>query len=163
MPNIRYAFRREDGLVVSLCGNEFAWPVLDFEAIGKEGDYTQPFQYNLEKIKVLDMGIDFPLLVWTRFVPANVKNVHREFWGLKPLPVPPLPRDIPELLTRHKVRVFYCRPDETTVYILHRPWGTGPGLFHSFHKTERGYCFLGVADRIDDQLVHFPRRLVSQP
>lgn len=86
---IQYGIEKETGIVLSRVGSEVAYPVLDFEAIGKggdgyaEGDFRGPTRYELEKMSVY--MIDYPSIRWTRKIPATVKNVHRVFWGFKPL------------------------------------------------------------------------------
>lgn len=72
---IQYAIHKDDGIVVSRVGRELAWPVIDFQSIGQDGDFTKPFDYNLAK---------FPLR-WTKKIPVPLKNRHRKFWGMKPL------------------------------------------------------------------------------
>jgi hypothetical protein len=97
-----------DGTGISRCGSEVAFPVLDFEAIGKggggfaPGDFTGPIRYELEKSPIhpyfRDGGGDgetrYPDVRWTKGygnthgtppIPLEVRNAHREFWGLKPL------------------------------------------------------------------------------
>ena len=66
--------------------NSVAWPVLDYESIGENGDYTQPFEYNLEEFDPVAV-LPRTDVRWTRKIPIDVKNLHREFWGLKPLKV----------------------------------------------------------------------------
>lgn len=58
-------------------------PVLEYEKIGEGGDFTKPLTYRLEA-----MGIEALLharLKWTRKIPTETKNLHRRFWGMKPL------------------------------------------------------------------------------
>ena len=86
---IRYAVDRDSGEVVSRVGREFAWPILDFEAIGKNGDFTAPFEYNLEKIDGPEAHYAARSLFYTRHVPTVVKNLHRAFWGMAPVAEPP--------------------------------------------------------------------------
>ncbi len=82
---IQYAVHSDDGLVISRVGSEVAWPVLDFEKIGQDGDYTKPFEYQLEKMPVITIGREWRLLKWTKKIPVRLKNRHRKFWGFKPL------------------------------------------------------------------------------
>ena len=84
---IQYAVDRDSGGVVSQVGSEYAWPILDYEAIGQGGDFTGPMQYNLEKIDRYRAGRVY--LHFTKRVPTEVKNIHRAFWGMpavKPIP-----------------------------------------------------------------------------
>jgi hypothetical protein len=79
----------EDGLVYSRVGSEAAVPVLDFEAIGQggdgyePGDFRGPTRYTLEKTTVYELR--FEGIRWTKNIPVEVKNVHRVFWGFRPL------------------------------------------------------------------------------
>ena len=60
-----------------------AVPVLDYDEIGADGDFTKPFTYHLEA-----MGIEALFqanLRWTRQASLAVRNTHREFWGVGPL------------------------------------------------------------------------------
>ena len=102
MRTITYAIHMHDGYVVSQVGDELAWPVLDFDAIGKggrnkcvdlgeegeklyaKGDFHGPTRFDLDKLPVLECR-EYRHLVWTRKVPLTVKNYHRAFWGMKSL------------------------------------------------------------------------------
>lgn len=62
-----------------------AVPVLDYLAIGCDGDFSAPLTYNLE-----GMGTEALIgsrLRWTRKIPTRINNTHRQFWGMRPLPV----------------------------------------------------------------------------
>jgi len=93
-----------DGTVISRVGSEVAFPVLDFQAIGQggegyePGDFRGPEQYSLEK-----SGTHFFFryeecrysdVKWTKGfgnthgtppIPLDIRNIHRVFWGFKPL------------------------------------------------------------------------------
>lgn len=84
MKNITYAINR-DGLVYSRVGSEVAVPVLDYEAIGRGGDFTSPLKCALQKFPVFDLVHEWDELEWTKKLPAWLKNKHRAFWGMKPL------------------------------------------------------------------------------
>lgn len=75
----------EDGLVYSRVGSEIAIPVLDFDSIGKDGDFTAPLTYTLEKDNVLSLASVWRSLTWTKKIPVEIKNRHRAFWGMQPL------------------------------------------------------------------------------
>ena len=85
---ITYGIEKETGLVYSRVGSECAGPVLDFEAIGtggdgfEPGDFNGPTRYHLEKMSVYAV---YPYCTWTKKIPVKIKNLHREFWGFKPL------------------------------------------------------------------------------
>lgn len=79
---IQYAIDKNTGLVFSSVDGKVAIPVLDFEHMKPENNFET--KYNLEIFSVYDayQGTD---LIWTRKIPNSLKNVHREFWGMKPL------------------------------------------------------------------------------
>ena len=80
---IQYAIETETRMVVSRVGSELAWPVLDFENMRPENNYTM--NYYLEKISVVSACSSMQYLKWTRKIPRNIKNLHRRFWGMKEL------------------------------------------------------------------------------
>jgi len=93
--NITYAVN-DDGTVYSRVDSEIAVPVLDFDGIGQGGDgfakgnFNGPMRYNLEKFSVHSLaGREWACLRWTKKIPVALKNLHRKFWGMKPLPVAP--------------------------------------------------------------------------
>ena len=77
---IQYAIHRDDGVVISRVGSELAWPVLDYAAIGQGGDgfekgnFTGPIRYDLEKLPVLQVGVDWKRLRWTKKIPVAIKR-----------------------------------------------------------------------------------------
>jgi len=85
MRHITYAVHGRDGLVISRVGSELAWPILDYDAIGKDGDFTSPLQYKLKTIPVHEAIREWAMLKWTRKIPIEIKNLHRAYWGMKPL------------------------------------------------------------------------------
>lgn len=62
---------------------KIAVPILDYEAIGVDGDFTRPFEYRLEAMTT--EALQHANLVWTRKVPLHIRNLHRDFWGLQAL------------------------------------------------------------------------------
>lgn len=84
---ITYAVEEETGLVYSRVGAEIAVPVLQYERIGKGGDFTAPLEYELEKFGVSELRGEWNTLRWTRKIPVALKNKHREFWGMAALEV----------------------------------------------------------------------------
>jgi hypothetical protein len=91
-----------DGTVISRVGSEVAFPVLDFEAIGKggdgfkPGDFHGPMRYDLgkEEIHSYFRYSRYFDVKWTKGygnthgvppIPLEIRNEHREFWGFKPL------------------------------------------------------------------------------
>lgn len=86
---ITYAIHREEGYVVSRVGREMLWPILEYEKIGQDGDFTKPLEYRWEKIPLPGPSYDWQMLEWTKKIPVSIKNFHREKWGMKPLKVTP--------------------------------------------------------------------------
>ena len=82
---ITYAIDTDSGMVVSRVGGEIAWPILQWDRIGVDGDFTKPLEYALETIPVLSVGSAWRALHWTRKVPVAIKNRHRVFWGMAQL------------------------------------------------------------------------------
>jgi hypothetical protein len=88
---ITYGIDDESGLAYSRVGDQVAVPVLDFAAIGQgggefePGDFNGPTRYNLEKCSVYDIRDEWQAIRWTKQVPLEVKNAHRQFWGFPPL------------------------------------------------------------------------------
>ena len=84
MRTIQYMIDNETGTVFSQVKNEVAVPVLDFEGMQPENKWKM--NYNLEKFSAFDI---YPhcSLTHTRKIPVACKNIHRKFWGMKPLPV----------------------------------------------------------------------------
>jgi hypothetical protein len=162
MNKIQYAIHRQEGHVISRVGNELAWPILDYEAIGQGGNYNKPLQYNLEKVPLHSIGKEWQLLTWTRYVPTEVKNHHRQFWGMKAIPVEAPPKTIKELCERHKTRFYYVDPPATAglgtrqitaqlIGVCHNDLANKTKLYHWFRKTRTGYVFHGVTDQVDEQ------------
>ena len=83
MKTIQYAIDTEMRTVVSRVGSELAWPVLDFENMRPENNYTM--NYYLEKISVISACSSMYYLKWTRKIPKRIKNLHRRFWGMEEL------------------------------------------------------------------------------
>ena len=80
---IMYGLDKETGTVISRVGSKVAIPVLDYAAMKPENNFQTT--YHLEKINVIDLAGDSPIYTWTRKIPLEIKNKHREFWGMKPL------------------------------------------------------------------------------
>ncbi len=78
---IRYAVNQADGMVVSRVGDEFAWPILDWDAMKPENNFAT--SYYLERVPVLSIGSEYRNLKFTRKIPIQIKNAHRAFWGMK--------------------------------------------------------------------------------
>ncbi len=167
MRQVHYAIHRDDGSIISRYGDEVAWPVIDFANIGRGGNYKAPLQYNLEQTPVLEIGREWDSLVWTRFVPVEFKNLHRKFWGLAPLVIPPEPTTIPSLLKLHRVNFYFTRDYDigdraaghNLVGVYHSQWGerTRSGLFHWFRYVAACGCFrfVEVSSLYDHEFENF--------
>lgn len=87
---ITYAVERDSGIVVSRVGSHVAVPVLDFEAIGKggdgfePGDFNGPVRWNLETFDLYALQ-PWQAYRWTKKIPIELKNRHREYWGFPPI------------------------------------------------------------------------------
>ena len=83
MKNITYAIHKYDGYIVSRVGSDVAFPVLDYAAMNQSDGYQ--IHYRLEKMSVYSISNEWDCLKWTKKIPIEIKNKHREFWGMKPL------------------------------------------------------------------------------
>jgi hypothetical protein len=83
MKSIRYGIDRETGLVWSRVGSVIALPVLQYDKMLPENNFQT--QYALEKMDVIEVVGSYGLIKWTRKIPNRIKNLHRVFWGMKPL------------------------------------------------------------------------------
>jgi len=80
---IRYGIDCETGLVWSRVGSQVALPVLQYDQMLPENNFQT--QYALEKMDVIEVVGSYGLVQWARIIPTQIKNIHREFWGLKPM------------------------------------------------------------------------------
>lgn len=87
--NITYAINKENGHIVSRVDGEVALLILDWDGMKPENNFTtlnpRNVKYNLEKFNVSDLVGEWHLLVWTNKIDVRWKNIHRKFWGMKPL------------------------------------------------------------------------------
>ncbi len=84
MKTIQYAIDKESRMVISRVGSELAWPILDYDNMRPENNYTM--NYYLEKVTLFSAaGHSWSMLKWTRKIPKQIKNLHRRFWGMKDL------------------------------------------------------------------------------
>lgn len=83
MKQITYAIHAESGHIYSRVGNEVALPVLEFDKMGPENNFAAT--YHLESFPVFDLIHEWHLLTWTKKIPLELKNRHREFWGMPKL------------------------------------------------------------------------------
>jgi len=84
--NITYGIDMESGVIVSRMGSEIAWPIMEYEKIGEKDDFTRPLTYKLEKFDLISIaGHIYDNIKWTKNVPVDEKNKHREFWGMPSL------------------------------------------------------------------------------
>ena len=72
-----------DGHIYSRVGSQIAIPVLDFAGMKPENNYVT--NYSLEKFEALSCASDINNSIHTRKIPVEMKNLHRKFWGMKPI------------------------------------------------------------------------------
>jgi hypothetical protein len=78
---ITYMVDKETTTVWSRVGNEVAIPVLDFAGMKPENCWEM--NYDLEK---MDSSVLYHAnVIHTRKIPTGIKNIHRKFWGMKPI------------------------------------------------------------------------------
>lgn len=107
MNRITFAIDRASGEVVSHVGNEYAWPILDYEAIGQDGDYTAPLEYKLKRIDQFGAIMGAESLYWTKRIPTEIKNLHRAYWGMPAVkPIPNEDAQLEKYWERHSGQVF---------------------------------------------------------
>jgi hypothetical protein len=83
MKTIQYMLNPETNFVYSRVGSEIAMPVLDYDGMKPENNYKT--RYNLEKCDVIQVCHELKNVIHTRKIPQRIKNIHRKFWGMKPL------------------------------------------------------------------------------
>ena len=85
---IKYGIDTESGYAVSQVGDEVAFSVVDYDQIDVSvpGWSEKPLPQHLEKTKLWQVAGRIGPIRWMKNVPLSMKNVHRQFWGLKPLP-----------------------------------------------------------------------------
>jgi len=84
MRNIQYGIDTDTGLVWSRIGSQVALPVLQFDKMTPENNFQTI--YELEKMDVIHTaGHAYNCVRWTRKIPTVIKNLHRKFWGMKPI------------------------------------------------------------------------------
>ena len=81
MKQITYAIDMDTGHVWSRVGNKFAIPILDFEGMKPENNFS--IKYDLGLVDVL--GCYRNTLIYTKKIPVEVKNYHRAYWGMTSL------------------------------------------------------------------------------
>lgn len=78
---IQYGIDLETGLSLSRYEDKAAIPVLQWDKMKPKNNFQT--QYELESFPVSDL---YGLAIrWTRKIPTAEKNIHRKFWGMKPL------------------------------------------------------------------------------
>lgn len=83
MKIITYAIHADTGHVYSQVGGDVALPVLEFDKMSPENNFAAT--YHLEKFPLHHLVYEFHLLTWTKKIPLELKNQHREFWGMPKL------------------------------------------------------------------------------
>lgn len=80
---IQYGIDEATGYVVSRVGSEVAFFVIGFKDMKAEDGYA--VKGNLERMPILEVAPSLRAVRWTRKIPVATKNLHRKFWGMKPL------------------------------------------------------------------------------
>ena len=80
---ITYMIDRDLDLVWSRVGSEVAIPVVQYDKMTPDNSYAVPLE--LEKFDVLSIAGHLNNVIHTRKIPIGIKNLHRKFWGMKPL------------------------------------------------------------------------------
>jgi hypothetical protein len=85
MNAIRYGIDRETGLIWSRVGSQVAVPVLQYDKMVPENNFKAI--YELEIFDVIELVGSLGSVKWTRIVPIQIKNMHRELWKMKPVKI----------------------------------------------------------------------------
>jgi hypothetical protein len=82
MKTIQYGIDKETGCVISRINNKIAIPVLQYNDMKPENNFKT--SYELEKFDIFSI-INYlnNNIKWTKKISKNIKNIHRQFWGLK--------------------------------------------------------------------------------
>ena len=80
---IQYMIDRDTDLVWSRVGSEVAIPVVQFDKMTPDNKYAVPME--LEKFNAFDVAGQLNIVMRTRKINVGIKNLHRKFWGMKPL------------------------------------------------------------------------------
>jgi len=80
---IQYGIDPETGLIWSRCGSQVVVPILHFESMSVENNFEP--KYFFEEMHIFEAIPAINAVKWTRKIPTEVKNIHREYWGMKPL------------------------------------------------------------------------------
>jgi len=83
MRTITYAIDVHSGQVISRIDSEVAIPILNFEDMTPENNFTAGSI--LTKFPVFSISDTWGNYQWTRKIDIDMKNKHRLFWGMKPL------------------------------------------------------------------------------
>jgi len=83
MKTIQYGIDKNTGLVWSRVGSTVAIPILDYEDMTSHNNF-QTISY-LEKFNIIDVCTELQFIKWTKKIDISMKNIHRHFWGFKPL------------------------------------------------------------------------------
>jgi hypothetical protein len=85
MNAIRYGIDRETGLVWSRMGSQVALPVLQYDQMVPDDNFKTKYELKFDVIQLV--GSAYNAVKWTRKIPSQIKNRHREFWGMRPLEI----------------------------------------------------------------------------
>ena len=83
MKTITYGVHRDTGLVISRVDSEIAYPILKWDDMKPENGFMQV--YGLETTDVFALSGEWHEWRWTKKIPLELKNIHRQHWGLPKL------------------------------------------------------------------------------
>ena len=76
-PNMTFTLDPELGVLTAWNGGKVCVPVLEFESIGKDGDFTQPFTFTLELMDSSVMYGQHYRRIGRTKVPDRMKEIFR--------------------------------------------------------------------------------------
>jgi len=82
MRQLLFRIDLDTGMYWSEMGRRALWPVLDFTGMSPANNFKT--DYSLEFFEDYRHQYDVPI-IGTKKVPLDIKNAHREKWGLKPI------------------------------------------------------------------------------
>ena len=81
---ITYGIDLDTEQVISRVGEEVSIPILIWESEDGGIELKYETKYVFEKHNIFD-ALPHMSIKWTKKINKNIKNAHREFWGMKPI------------------------------------------------------------------------------
>ena len=78
---IQYAIDLDLGQVISRVNDRVLIPVLDFEGMKPENNFKT--NYDLQEFSIYDISQNWYSYKWTKKIPIEIKNLHRQKWNMK--------------------------------------------------------------------------------